>query len=138
MLINEVLNAQEQLNLLKIIYDNTWAALNQQAKRQSVKHKATVSHNVPRPATVGKRKAKPHTQAKPAAVPVQPLPKPQTPPQPAQTKPKPFNTPKSQPYSSRPAQTQNRAFGSNSQNAISSADSTQVGRVGIASRNTNT
>ena len=135
MLINEVLNAQEQLNLLKIIYDNTWAALNQQAKRQSVKHKTTVSRTVPRPATVGKRKSKHRAQAKPAAVPVPALPKPQIPPQPAQTKPKPFNTPT---HASRWPQPPNRVSDSKAQNSLSSADSKLVGKTSVVNRNTNT
>ncbi len=134
MRINEMLTANEQLNLLKLIFDNTWRVLIQQAGTGYSKPKRGVS----RSPSKAKHKTRHNKPAKPAMVPVQPLPKPQIQPQTIQTKPKPFNTPKGQTYSSRPAQPQNRAFGSNSQNAISSADSMQVGRVGIASRNTNT
>lgn len=134
MLMNEMLNAQEQLNLLKLIYDNTWAALNQQAKRQAVKHKTTVSHNVSRPAAA-KRKTKHRAQAKPATVPVPAVPKPQTPPQPVQTKPKPFNT---STHASRWPQPPIRASDSNSQFFNSTADSKLVGQTGVVNRNTNT
>ena len=134
MRINEMLTANEQLNLLKLIFDNTWRVLIQQAGAGYNKPK----HIVSRSTSKTKHKTRHHKPAKPAMVPVQSLPKPQIQPQAIQTKPKPFNIPKGQTYSSRPAQPQNRAFGSNSQNAISSADSMQVGRVGIASRNTNT
>ncbi len=136
MLMNEMLNAQEQLNLLKLIYDNTWVALNQQAKRQAVKHKTTVSHNVSRPAAAAaKRKTKHRAQAKPAAVPVPALPKPQIPLQPVQTKPKPFNTPT---HTSRWPQPPIRASDSKVQNSLSSADSKLVGKTGVVNRNTNT
>lgn len=142
MLMNEMLNAAEQLNLLKLIFDNTWRALIQQAGAGYSKPKRgvsrTVSRTVSRSTSKAKHKTQHHKPAKPVMVPVQPLPKPQIQPQAVLTKPKPFNTPKGQTYSSRPAQPQNRAFDSKSQNAISSADSMQVGRVGIASRNTNT
>lgn len=138
MRINEMLTANEQLNLLKLIFDNAWRVLIQQAGAGYSKPKRGVSRTVSRSTSKAKHKTQHHKPAKPVMVPVQPLPKPQIQPQALQTKPKPFNTPKGQTYSSRPAQTQNRAFGSNSQNAISSADSTQVGRVGVASRNTNT
>ncbi len=134
MLMNEMLNAQEQLNLLKLIYDNTWAALNQQAKRQAVKHKTTVSHNVSRPAAA-KRKTKHRAQAKPATVPVPAVPKPQTPPQPVQTKPKPFNT---STLTSRMLPTAIRVSDSNSQFSNSIADTKTVGKMGVVSRNTNT
>ncbi len=136
MLINEVLNAQEQLNLLKIIYDNTWAALNQQAKRQAVKHthKTTVSHNVSRPAAA-KRKTKHRAQAKPAAVPVPALPKPQIQPAKPTAKPKPFNTPT---LTSRMLPTAIRVSDSNSQFSNSIADTKTVGKMGVVSRNTNT
>ena len=134
MLMNEMLNAQEQLNLLKLIYDNTWAALNQQAKRQVVKHKSTVSHNVSRPAAA-KRKTKHRAQAKPAAVPVPALPKPQIQPAKSAAKPKPFNTPT---LTSRMLPTAIRVSDSNSQFSNSTADAKTVGKMGVVSRNTNT
>ena len=134
MLMNEMLNAQEQLNLLKLIYDNTWAALNQQAKRQAVKHKTTVSHNVSRPAAA-KRKTKHRAQAKPAAVPVPALPKPQIQPAKPAAKPKPFNTPT---HASRWPQPPIRASDSKAQNSLSSADSMLLGKTGVVNRNTNT
>lgn len=133
MLMNEMLNAQEQLNLLKLIYDNTWAALNQQAKRQAVKHKTTVSHNVSRSAA--KRKTKHRAQAKPAAVPVPALPKPQIQPAKPAAKPKPFNTPT---LTSRTLPTAIRVSDSNSQFSNSTADAKTVGKMGVVSRNTNT
>ena len=127
MRINEMLTANEQLNLLKLIFDNTWRVLIQQAGAGYSKPKHSVSRTVSRSATGGKRKHKHHKQAKPAMVPVQPLPKPQIQPQTVQTKPKPFNTPKSQPYSSRPVLPQNRTFDSKPQNAISTSDLKQAG-----------
>ncbi len=134
MLMNEMLNAQEQLNLLKLIYDNTWAALNQQAKRQVVKHKTTVSQNVSRPAAA-KRKTKHRAQAKPAAVPVPALPKPQIQPAKPTAKPKPFNTPT---LTSSMPPTAIRVSDSNSQFSNSIADTKTVGKMGVVSRNTNT
>ena len=138
MRINEMLNAAEQLNLLKLIYDNTWRAISQQAGAGLSKPKQTASQHASRPASAKKHKAGHHKPAKPVMVPVQPMPKPQVQPPTVKTKPKPFNTPKGQTYSSRPAHPQNRAFGSNSQNAISSADSKLVGKIGVVQRNTNT
>ena len=135
MRINEMLNAAEQLNLLKLIYDNTWRAISQQAGAGLSKPKQADRRHAAGPASA---KAGHHKPAKPVMVPVQPMPKPQVQPPSVKTKPKPFNTPTGQAYSSRPAQPQNRIFGSNSQNAISGADSTLVGKMGVVQRNTNT
>lgn len=138
MRINEMLTANEQLNLLKLIFDNTWLAISQQAGAGISKPKRSVSRTVSRSTSKAKHKTRPHKPAKPVMVPVQPMPKPQVQPPTVKTKPQPFNTPKGQAYSSRSAQPQNRNFGSNSQNAISSADSTLVGKTGLVQRNTNT
>ena len=138
MRINEMLNAAEQLNLLKLIYDNTWRAISQQAGAGISKPKRSVSRTVSRSTSKAKHKTRPHKPAKPVMVPVQPLPKPQVQPPTVKTKPKPFNTPKGQAYSSRPAHPQNRAFGSNSQFINNAVDSTLVGKTGVLQRNTNT
>ena len=127
MLMNEMLNAAEQLNLLKLIYDNTWRAIHQQAGTGYSEPKRNVSRTVSRPASARKHKAKHRKSAKPVTVPVQPLPKAQTQPQVIKTKPKPFNTPKGLSYLQRAAQPANRASDSQSQHALSTSDSKQVG-----------
>ncbi len=133
-----MLNAAEQLNLLKLIYDNTWRAISQQAGAGLSKPKQALRRHVSGPASAKKHKAGHHKPAKPVMVPVQPVPKPLVQQPTAKTKPKPFNTPSSVPFTSRPAQLQNRVSGSNSQFNNVAADSTLVGKTGVASRNTNT
>lgn len=137
MLMNEMLNAAEQLNLLKLIYDNTWRAINQQAGTGYSEPKRNVSRTVSRPAAARKHKAKHRKSTKPVTVPVQPLPKAQAQPQVIKTKPKPFNTPKGLSYLQRVAQPANRASDSQSQNSVNSLDLKPMGKVGIATRNTN-
>jgi len=137
MLMNEMLNAAEQLNLLKLIYDNTWRAINQQAGARHSKPKHSVTRSASPSTSAAKHKVKHLKPAKPAIVPVQPLLKPQMQPQAVQTKPKPFNTPTSQPYSSHLLQPANRTSDSKQQNLLSSADPKLLGKVGIATRNTN-
>ncbi len=78
MKIKEITNAQDQLDLLRVIIDNTWTAIKQQADVQA-------KQKVAQPAKP--QKVKPIKKAPYAAQP-KPLPKPatQTPPPPPQSK----------------------------------------------------
>lgn len=138
MLMNEMLNAAEQLNLLKLIYDNTWRAINLQAGTEPNRSKHSVARHVPRPSAAGKRKTKHPKPAKPTMVPVQPMSTSKANPQAAKPKPKPFNMPKGLSDPQRLAQPTNRTYDSQSQNSVNSLDPKLVGKVGVASRNTNT
>ena len=64
---NEFSNAQDQLALVKLILDNTWAALTQQAAEQK-REKA-----LPKPPKKSKRIAKPNIPAPPKPKPPKPI-----------------------------------------------------------------
>ena len=88
MKIKEITSAEEQLDLLRVIIDNTWTAIRQQAEAQAKQGVAQVS----RP------KATKPIKKPPYAAPPKPLPKPQqqqqtTRPEQLPTKPMPTRTP---------------------------------------------
>ena len=68
MRINEIASAEEQLGLLRIIIDNTWQAVKQQADSEA-RQKATQSKPI-KPKTI------PKVKPAPMAAPPKPLPKP--------------------------------------------------------------
>ena len=68
MRMNEIASAEEQLGLLRIIIDNTWQAIKQQADTEA-RQKATQ----PKPIKV---KSMPKAKLAPMAAPPKPLPKP--------------------------------------------------------------
>jgi hypothetical protein len=70
MRINEFTSAEDQLALVKLIFDNTWAALSKQAADQRTK--ATL----PRTPAKAKRLAKPKIPAPPKPKPPKPIAKP--------------------------------------------------------------
>ena len=80
MRMNEIANAEEQLGLLRIIIDNTWQAVKQQADAE-VRQRASQ----PKPINV---KSLPKAKPAPMAAPPKPLPKPK-PLQPLSVKPEP-------------------------------------------------
>ena len=69
MKIKEVTNAEEQLGLLRVIIDNTWSAIKQQADAQA-------RHKVAQPVPKSKTKAPKVTRPAPYAAIPKPLPKP--------------------------------------------------------------
>lgn len=81
---NEFSNAQDQLALVKLILDNTWAALAQQAAEQK-SEKA-----LPKPPKKSKRIAKPNIPAPPKPKPPKPIAKPAV--KPEQQRAQRFNT----------------------------------------------
>ena len=80
MRMNEIASAEEQLGLLRLIIDNTWTAIKQQADAEA-RQKASQ----PKPVKV---KAVPKVKPAPMAAPQKPLPKPK-PIQPFSVKPQP-------------------------------------------------
>ena len=80
MRINEIASAEEQLGLLRIIIDNTWQAVKQQADSEA-RQKATQTKP-------SKAKSVPKAKPAPMAAPPKPLPKPK-PNQPISVKPQP-------------------------------------------------
>ena len=68
MRLNEIANAQDQLGLLRLIIDNTWSAIRQQAEIQSKQQASKTS--TPKPKAIKPPKRPPY------APPPKPLPKP--------------------------------------------------------------
>jgi hypothetical protein len=77
---NEIASAEEQLGLLRLIIDNTWTAIKQQANSQA-------SQQISQPRKI-KPKTIPKVKPAPMAAPPKPLPKPK-PIQPISVKPQP-------------------------------------------------
>ncbi len=119
MRINEFTSAEDQLALVKLIFDNTWAALSKQAADQRTK--ATL----PRTPTKAKRPSKPKIPTPPKPKPPKPVPKPAIKAEPQQAQRFSTATLPKQPASVTPQNTSNTtfdAFSNRSQLAKKSVD----------------
>jgi hypothetical protein len=105
MRINEFTSAEDQLALVKLIFDNTWAALSKQAADQRTKA------ILPREPVKAKRPSKPRIPAPPKPTPPKPVPKPAIKAEPQQAKSFSTATLPKQPASVTPLNTSNRTFG---------------------------
>jgi hypothetical protein len=104
MRINEFTSAEDQLALVKLIFDNTWAALSKQAADQRTK--ATL----PRTPAKAKRPPKPRIPAPPKPKPPKPAPKPAIKAEPQQAQRFSTATSPKQPASVTPQNTSNTSF----------------------------